>query len=145
MGSVFFPLFYNVISKKTKYGLKALSYLAKQEERKPISISEIGREENISIKFLEAILLELRKQGIIGSKKVKGGGVYLIKPSNQVSIATVIRILEGPIAWLPCVSLNYYEKCDDCESEEACSVHLMFEKVRDNILQVVENQTLADL
>lgn len=134
-----------MISKKTKYGLKALAYLAKKPSGAPVSTAEIAKSENISPKFLESILAELKKSGIIGSKKGKGGGCYLIKPSDEVSIATVIRILEGPIAWLPCVSLNYYEKCTDCPSEESCSVHKMFEKVRDNILQIVDNQTLGDL
>ncbi|TXC81949.1 RrF2 family transcriptional regulator [Luteibaculum oceani] len=134
-----------MISKKTKYGLKALGYLAKTPPGEPISTAEIAKNENISPKFLESILAELKKQGIIASKKGKGGGCYLMKPSKEISIASVIRILEGPIAWLPCVSLNYYEKCTDCASEESCSVHSMFEKVRDNILEIVENQTLADL
>ena len=134
-----------MISKKTKYGLKALAYLAKKESRVPVQISEIAEAKNISQKFLEAILLELKKNGVLGSKKGKGGGYYLLKPGNKVSVASVFRILEGPIAWLPCVSLNYYEKCDDCESEEKCELNHLFVQVRDNILDIVENKTLADL
>lgn len=133
-----------MISKKTKYGLKALSYLAKQEPNCPISILEIASTQQISQKFLEAILLDLKKRGFLGSKKGKGGGYYLLKPASEISIASVIRVLEGPIAWLPCVSLNYYEKCNDCTNEEACSLNRMMIEVRDSILQVVENKSLND-
>lgn len=134
-----------MLSKKTKYGLKALSYLAQQEDKKPVLISEIAECQNISQKFLESILLNLKKDGILGSKKGKGGGYYLLKSPEDVSMAKVIRLLEGPIAWLPCVSLNYYEKCNDCDSEEECTLnHLMIE-VRDNTLKVLESKTLRDL
>jgi len=134
-----------MISKRTKYGLKALSYLAKQERNKPVLIATMAESESISLKFLESILLDLKKQGFLGSKKGKGGGYYLLKPANEITLAAVIRVLEGPIAWLPCVSLNYYEKCTDCVSEEECSVHQMMVEVRDSILDVVENKTVQDL
>ena len=134
-----------MISKKTKYGLKALGYLAKQPEGKVTLISEIAEKQNISHKFLESILLTLKKQGVLGSRRGKGGGYYLLKPPNEISVASILRILEGPIAWLPCVSLNYYEKCNDCEDEQACELNLLLLKVRDNILDIVENETLADL
>ena len=134
-----------MLSKKTKYGLKALRYLAKKEGNNPTLISEISEKEGISQKFLEAILLNLKRNGILGSKKGKGGGYYLIKEPEDISMASVIRLLEGPIAWLPCVSLNYYEKCNDCESEEECSLNHMMVEVRDNILNVLENKSLKDI
>lgn len=134
-----------MISKKTKYGLKALSFLAKQEPNIPVSILEIATTQNISQKFLEAILLDLKKRGFLGSKKGKGGGYYLLKPAKEISVASVFRVLEGPIAWLPCVSLNYYEKCNDCTSEETCDLNRMMVQVRDNILAVVENKSIADI
>jgi len=133
-----------MLSKKTKYGLKALSYLAKQEPNVPILISDISESENISKKFLESILLTLKKSGILSSKKGKGGGYYLIKNSNEIKISTIIRLLEGPIAMLPCVSLNYYEKCDDCKSEELCSLNILMAEVRDSTLKILENKTLAN-
>jgi Rrf2 family protein len=133
-----------MLSKKTKYGLKALSYLAKQQPLEPILISEISESENISKKFLESILLVLKKNGILSSKKGKGGGYYLLKMPNEIKISTIIRILEGPIAMLPCVSLNYYEKCDDCKSEERCSLNRLMVEVRDNTLKILENKTLED-
>jgi len=133
-----------MLSKKTKYGLKALSYLAKQEPNVPILISVISESENISKKFLESILLTLKKSGILSSKKGKGGGYYLIKNPTEIKISTVIRLLEGPIAMLPCVSLNYYKKCDDCSSEERCSLNILMAEVRDSTLKILENKTLAD-
>ncbi|MFA5296995.1 MAG: Rrf2 family transcriptional regulator [Lutibacter sp.] len=133
-----------MLSKKTKYGLKALSYLAKQEPNVPVLISDISVSENISKKFLESILLILKKSDILSSKKGKGGGYYLIKKSTEIKISTVIRLLEGPIAMLPCVSLNYYEKCDDCLSEECCSLNILMTEVRDSTLKILENKTLED-
>ncbi|MDO9595598.1 MAG: Rrf2 family transcriptional regulator [Lutibacter sp.] len=133
-----------MLSKKTKYGLKALSYLARQVPNVPILISDISESENISKKFLESILLTLKKSGILSSKKGKGGGYYLIKNPNEIKISTVIRLLEGPIAMLPCVSLNYYEKCDDCSSEERCSLNILMAEVRDSTLKILENKTLAN-
>ncbi|MHB1146348.1 MAG: RrF2 family transcriptional regulator [Lutibacter sp.] len=133
-----------MLSKRTKYGIKALSYLAKQEPNVPILISDISESENISKKFLESILLTLKKSGILSSKKGKGGGYYLIKNANEIKISTVIRLLEGPIAMLPCVSLNYYEKCDDCKSEERCSLNILMAEVRDSTLKILENKTLAN-
>jgi len=134
-----------MLSKKTKYGLKALVFLASQKDKSPIPIAEIAKQENISQKFLESILLSLRKTGILGSKKGKGGGYYLLKKPNEVLMTDVMRILEGPISMVPCVSLNFYEKCDDCPSEDECSVHKLMLMVRDSTLDVYRNNTLADL
>ena len=134
-----------MLSKKTKYGIKALTFLAKRDENCPVQISEISKAENISHKFLESILLTLRKAGVLGSKKGKGGGYYLRKEPEEVRMTEVIRVLEGPIAMIPCVSLNFYEKCDDCPDENACSVHKLMIQVRDNTLNVLRNTTLADL
>lgn len=134
-----------MLSKKTKYGIKALVYLARQEERTPVQISSISESENISRKFLESILLTLRKNGVLGSKKGKGGGYYLLKEPKDIPMTTIMRLLEGPIAMVPCVSLNFYEKCDDCPDENACAVNKLMLEVRDNTLKIFRNTTLADL
>lgn len=134
-----------MLSKKTKYGLKALTFLAKQEPKTPIQIVEIANAENISQKFLETILLSLRKSGFLGSKKGKGGGYYLIKEPKEIHMAAVMRVLEGPIAMVPCVSLNFYETCDDCPDEGTCGVHKLMLAVRDSNLEVYKNTTLLDL
>jgi len=133
-----------MISKKTKYGLKALAFLAKQEKDSLVSIATIAESENISQKFLESILLSLRKTGFLGSKKGKGGGYYLLKAPKEIKVASIFRILEGPIAMVPCVSLNFYEKCHDCPDEEKCDVHKLMIQIRDNTLAILENNTLAD-
>ena len=134
-----------MLSKKTKYGLKALVYLASKDAREPVQIAEIAKHENISQKFLESILLTLRKTGLLGSKKGKGGGYYLIKDPEDIPMTTVIRVLEGPIAMVPCVSLNFYEKCDDCPDENSCAVHKLMLQVRDSALAVYRQNTLADV
>jgi Rrf2 family protein len=134
-----------MISKKTKYGLKALTYLAKQENNQPVQIGVISKSENISQKFLESILLTLRKNGFLGSKKGKGGGYYLLKDPKDIKMSSIMRILEGPIAMVPCVSLNFYEKCNDCPDENACAVHNLMIEVRDSTLNIFNNKSLADL
>jgi len=134
-----------MLSKKTKYGIKAITFIARQEDKNPVQIATISKSENISHKFLESILLTLRKSGFLGSKKGKGGGYYLLKEPKDILMTDIIRVLEGPIAMVPCVSLNYYEKCDDCPDEDACSVHKLMIQVRDNTLKVLKNNTLADL
>lgn len=134
-----------MLSKKTKYGIKALTYLARQENRIPVQIATISKSENISLKFLESILLTLRKNDFLGSKKGKGGGYYILKDPKDIQMAAVMRILEGPISMIPCVSLNFYEKCEDCPDENACAVHKLMIQVRDSSLKIFKNMTLADL
>lgn len=134
-----------MLSKKTKYGIKAIVYLARQKDRTPVQIATISNEESISLKFLESILLTLRKNGVLGSKKGKGGGYYLLKDPKDINMANVMRVLEGPIAMVPCVSLNFYERCEDCPDENACAVHGLMAQVRDSSLEIFRNTTLADL
>ncbi|WP_339893134.1 Rrf2 family transcriptional regulator [uncultured Algibacter sp.] len=134
-----------MLSKKTKYGLKALTYIARSEGDSPIQVAVIAKSEQIPQKFLESILLTLRKSGILGSKKGKHGGYYLRSEPSEIKMTDVMRVLEGPIAMVPCVSLNYYEKCDDCPDEDKCSVNKLMLQVRDSTLKVFRNTTLADL
>ncbi|MFS4482312.1 RrF2 family transcriptional regulator [Hyunsoonleella sp. 2307UL5-6] len=134
-----------MLSKKTKYGLKALTFIARSGDDVPVQVSVIAKSEQIPQKFLESILLTLRKSGILGSKKGKHGGYYLRSTPSEIKMTDVMRVLEGPIAMVPCVSLNYYEKCDDCPDEHQCSVHKLMIQVRDNTLKVFRNTTLADL
>lgn len=134
-----------MLSKKTKYGIKALTFLARQENRAPVQIATISKSENISLKFLESILLQLRKSGLLASKKGKGGGYYLVKNPDEIPMTTIMRVLEGPISMVPCVSLNFYEKCDDCPDETTCSVHNLMTQLRDSSLKIFRNTTLADI
>jgi len=120
-------------------------YLAQHEPEIPIQISRISKEKNISRKFLESILLTLKKNGYLRSKKGKYGGYYLAKDPKEIKLSWIIRVLEGPIAPVPCVSLNYYEPCEDCRDENTCEIYRLMIKVRDANLSVYENQSLADI
>jgi Rrf2 family protein len=133
-----------MLSKKTQYAFKALIYLSEHVDEGPVLISEISEKKNIPLKFLENILLELRKAGILESKKGKGGGYYFAVDPRKVTLATIMRLLDGPIALLPCVSLNFYEKCKDCD-EKICGLNRMMIQVRDATLKILESKTLADL
>ncbi len=133
-----------MLSKKTQYAFKALIYLSEHASAGPVLISEISKKKNIPLKFLENILLELRKAGVLESKKGKGGGYYFAVDPRNVSLAKIMRLLDGPIALLPCVSLNFYEKCKDCD-EEVCGLNRMMIQVRDATLTLLEGKTLADL
>ena len=133
-----------MLSKKSQYALKALSYLAEHKDQGPVLISEIAQLKNIPIKFLENILLELKKANILDSKKGKGGGYFLKQNPGDVSLAKVIRISNGPIALIPCVSLNFYEKCENC-NEDHCGLHDVLIEVRDASLAILEKKTLLDL
>ena len=133
-----------MLSKKTQYALKALEYMANKEATTPVLIAEISEQKKIPIKFLERILLELKQGDILDSKKGKGGGYFFAQPPKKINLATIIRIIEGPIALLPCVSLNFYKKCDDCD-ETNCALNKLMAITRDATLKVLEKKTIADL
>lgn len=133
-----------MLSKKSQYAFRALTYLADHFEEGPVAISEIAKKKKIPLKFLENILLQLRKANILQSKKGKGGGYALKKPPNEIKIATVVRIVNGPISMLPCVSLYFYKKCKDCDGKK-CGLKEMMTEVRDASLHILENRTLNDL
>ena len=133
-----------MLSKKSQYAFKALAYLTEKFNEGPVLISEIAKKKKIPLKFLENILLELKKADILDSKKGKGGGYFLKKSPEKIKVATVIRLVNGPIAMLPCVSLYFYERCKNC-NEKHCGLHDMMIEVRDATLGIVENRTLRDL
>jgi Rrf2 family protein len=133
-----------MLSKKTQYALQALSYMVEKHSDDPILIAEIANQKNIPIKFLENILLELRKAGFLESKKGKHGGYFFAQEPEKIKLSSIFRIIEGPIALLPCVSLNFYEKCADC-NEKKCGINRVMAAVRDNTLAILDNQTVADL
>lgn len=134
-----------MISKKTKYAIKALLHLAKCYGKGPVLISTLSQEEKIPKKFLEAILLDLRKQGILGSKMGAGGGYYLIKKPTEVALSQILRSTGGPIALIPCVSLNFYERCDDCIDETICGIRDVMTEVREATLKILSGTTLEDI
>lgn len=133
-----------MLSKKTQYAFRALGVLVENYNKGPVLISDIARRKKIPLKFLENILLQLRKEGILESKKGKGGGYYLIHHPAKIPIARIIRVVDGPIAMLPCVSLYFYEKCKNCD-EKHCGLHDIMIDVRDAQLGILEKKTLQDL
>lgn len=133
-----------MLSKKSQYAFKALTCLAEKYDQGPVLISEISKKKKIPLKFLENILLELKKADILDSKKGKGGGYFLKRSPDKIKIATIIRLINGPIAMLPCVSLYFYERCKNC-NEKHCGLHDMMIEVRDATLNIVENRSLKDL
>ncbi|MBP7555000.1 MAG: Rrf2 family transcriptional regulator [Chitinophagaceae bacterium] len=133
-----------MLSKKSQYAFKALGYLSEKYNAGPVLISEIAKKKKIPLKFLENILLELKKADILDSKKGKGGGYFLKKSPDKIKVATIIRLVNGPISMLPCVSLYFYERCKNC-NEKHCALHDMMVEVRDATLGIVENRTLRDL
>ena len=131
-----------MISKKCKYAIKALLYLADhQSEGRSIFSSEIAEQENIPKKFLETILRELRNFQFLQSKRGKAGGYKLLKEPKDINLADLMRAVDGPIAMLPCVSLNYYANCEECD-EKICKIKPVFEEVRDKTLKILNATTI---
>ena len=133
-----------MLSKKSQYALKALSYLVEKQNEGPVLISEISEKKKIPLKFLENILLELKKAAILDSKKGKGGGYFFSVNPRDISLAKIIRLVNGQIAMLPCASLNFYEKCTNC-TEEHCGLHDVLIEVRDATLAILEKKSLIEL
>jgi len=134
-----------MLSKKAKYGLKAMATLAKEYGNGPLLIGDIAKKEGIPLKFLELILLELKKQGFLQSRKGKGGGYYLNRLPETISVGALIRALDGPLALLPCVSHMAYERCAECPDEGTCGIRTVFKEVRDSTSAILERTTLAQM
>ena len=135
-----------MISKKTHYALKALITMAEQyDSRTPLLISDIAAKDKMPKKFLELILLELKNKGFLMSKKGKGGGYFLARSPEKISLGGVIRTLEGPLAPLPCVSQTAYRKCDECEDEKTCGLRMVMQEVRDATAQILDGASLQDV
>jgi len=134
-----------MLSSKAKYGLKAMVHLAEREGRGPVLIAEIAETERIPKKFLDTILLELKNHGLLSSKKGKGGGYTLARPAERIMAGEVIRILDGPLAPVPCVSRSAYRPCPDCQDEATCAVRGVMQDVRDAMAAIVDNTTLIDM
>lgn len=135
-----------MLSKKTKYAIKALLALARvYDQRTPLRISLIAAQENIPRKFLEAILLELRNQGFVSSRMGSAGGYYLAKHPEEIMLSAIIRVTGGPIAMLPCVSLNFYAPCaGECVNEEICGLRDVIKEVREASIKILSKTSLAD-
>jgi len=133
------------ISNKTKYALEALYSLSRHYGEGPTLVHVVAAEESIPLKFLQAILLELRNRGVVTSKKGRAGGYELSRPPAEITVGSVIRMIEGPLAPLPCARETNYRKCDECRDEQTCGTRIVMRRVRDAIAQILDSTTLADV
>jgi Rrf2 family protein len=134
-----------ILSMKTRYAIVALTRLAKDYGNGPVPIKKISEEEKIPQSFLENILLELRNEGILGSKLGKSGGYFLLKNPESVTLAQVVRLFEGSVGLMYCVSEDSYQPCEFCKDETACRIKKVFEEIRNSTYNVLLNTTLASL
>lgn len=133
-----------MITQKAKYAFKALFHLAEQPEGTSVQIEEIARAADVPRKFLEHILLELKKKGIVASRRGRSGGYVLIKKPGEMTIGNVLRAVDGPIAPLPCISRTAYRRCTDCKDEKTCVVRRLFADTYSATLLLMDGTTLAD-
>jgi Rrf2 family protein len=131
-----------MMSMKCKYALKALTRLGKNYGKGYLQIADIARLENVPRKFLEQILLDLKHGKLVNSRQGAKGGYYMLKKPKDISVADVYRLFDGAIALVPCVSLNFYEKCEDCKSEKNCLLRKEFINIRDGARKVMSKTTI---
>ena len=134
-----------MLSKKTRYAIVALTHLAREYGNGPVLIKEISASEKIPQSFLENILLDLRKMGILGSKLGKSGGYYLLKKPEEVNLADIVRHFEGTIALMYCVSEKAYQPCEFCKDEKNCGIRKVFKEIRDTTYDILNKTTLEVL
>ncbi len=134
-----------MLSKKAKYAIKTLEFIAEHQDKEPLRIAEIADKQGFPQKFLEAILLELRKDGILRSKLGKSGGYLLNREPKDIRLGHVIRLMDGPIALVPCVSYKYYSRCEECVDEATCGLREVFGEVREATNHILDNVSLADV
>lgn len=133
-----------MITKKAKYALKAMVYLAKQSPGRTALISDIAEEETIPRKFLEQILVELKDAGLLQSRMGKGGGYMLARTSDRITFGEIVRLTDGPLAPVSCVSKTAYKPCPECQDEAMCAIRVVMREVRDAIAAILDNTTLKD-
>ncbi|MCC7373398.1 MAG: Rrf2 family transcriptional regulator [Verrucomicrobiales bacterium] len=134
-----------MLSQKAKYGIQALLFLARRGQGSPVLIKEIAEKERLPKKFLEAILLDLKSAGILHARPGRGGGYTLNRPPRTVTLGRVIRLIDGPLAPIPCVSQTAYAPCKDCLDERTCVIRAMMKQVRDATAKILDETTLEDL
>lgn len=134
-----------MITQKTKYALKSLMALGALEKGEALTIEEVSQRSGAPKRFLEHILLDLRKAGYLGAKRGRAGGYFLIREPDTISLGEMLQQIDGPIAPLPCLSRRAYRRCDDCEDEETCQLRRVFGEVFWSYLILIESLTLRDL
>jgi Rrf2 family protein len=134
-----------LLTKKGKYGLKAMVHLAGLEPGELAQVADIAQTNSISKKFLDHILTALRNAGLVYSKKGKGGGYALARPAHEIRVGAIVRALDGPLAPIPCASVTAFRPCDDCDDLKSCSVRIIMVEARNAIASVLDHTTLAEM
>ncbi|HEY0977495.1 MAG TPA: Rrf2 family transcriptional regulator [Flavobacteriales bacterium] len=134
-----------MLSKRAKYALNALRVLAQGGDDAPLSAALIAERARVPGKFLEAILLDLNRAGMVGSRKGRGGGHFLRRTPEEIRMTDVLRHFDGAIGLVPCVTHNYYERCEECVDERTCGFHDVFADIRAATVEMLKNATLADV
>lgn len=132
-----------MLSQKARYALHALIVLAQHDGREPMQIADVATEARVPRKFLEQILVDLKRRGIVRSQRGRAGGYFIGKPAKEITFADVIRTIDGPLALAPCVSVTAYHKCDDCVDEATCSIRKVLMAARDATADVLESRNIA--
>jgi Rrf2 family protein len=133
-----------MLSQKAKYAIKALIVLARARNGALVQVNEIAEAQNIPKKFLDLIFFELRRHGLIESTRGREGGYALRLPAADISIASIVRAVDGPLAPLPCASVKFYRRCDDCDNEKTCEVRHLMREVRNAASAILDNTSLAE-
>lgn len=133
-----------MLVQKTRYAIRALMHLASaSNDRSPVSLSAIAETQRLPFKYLEQIMLDLKRAGFVTGVRGPRGGYRLARAAEAISFGEIIRAMEGPIALLPCASVNFYAPCGDCQDEELCAIRRTFMQVRDQSAALLEGVTLA--
>ena len=133
-----------MIAQKTRYALRSLLYLAEDRGAAPVQLARIAETQRVPPKYLELIMLELKKAGLIRSTRGPKGGYALARPAEEISFGEIVRAMEGPIALVPCASVNFYERCGDCHDEASCAIRRAFGLVRDQTTSLLDSISLAE-
>lgn len=133
-----------MLSQRSRYALKALVHLSQGHGKNPRQVSGIAEAENIPRKFLEAIFSDLRRAGIIVSVRGKHGGYELARPPEKITFGEILRVTDGPLALVPCVSKMFYRRCDDCDDEATCAIRHIMANVREEVTAILDNMSLAE-
>jgi Rrf2 family protein len=133
-----------MLAQKTRYALRALLHLAEAEPGRSIQVADIAATQQVPRKYLELILLDLKKAGMVASRRGPGGGYVLARRPAEISFAEVIRLMDGPLALVPCASLNFYARCGDCRDEATCAIRRVMAQVRTEADRILSGTTLAD-
>ena len=132
-----------MITQKTRYALRSLLFLVEQGGGGPVQLGRIAETQRIPPKYLELIMLDLKKGGLVKSIRGPKGGYRLSRAPDEISFGEIVRAMEGPIALVPCASVNFYARCDDCHDEASCAIRRAFSILRDQSAALLEGISLA--